>query len=488
VDGVSSAPGFDLPAKDFPQPFGADSPVGSEGKSSSPVWAQSRDAAKLNKSFNQMKTKTLHLSACAALLGSALLLQPSAVMAQAATFDVNLQSPRFTLYTDPYNGNEVKFGGFSGLFPVPGKPDRFYVVTDRGPAPDFVDADGQAFKTWIVPDFGPHLLTVRLMPNGTAKIDEVKPLKLPHGSGHISGLPTSIPATDVPYNVNLDLLPFDEDSLDAEGVTIDPWGNVWVCEEYKPSVALVGKNGKVQMRLVPAGTLTGLEEVPTFEVLPGVLARRRNNRGFEGIAAAADGILYAILQRPLNNPNRAAADANGNARLVAIDLNALLHGGPGVLVRQYLYQMPPANGSVTVSDLFSTGPSTLLVPERGTDKLFEADLTGATDITPLENAAGKLISDPTKTIEQLNTAGLAALGIVPVSKTVVLNSLTAIDPLLEKCEGVCVMGGMIVLTYDNDFNVADAASIPANPNPNGPFVQVELLGNNLPKIYVVPLP
>jgi hypothetical protein len=88
----------------------------------------------------------------------------------------------------------------------------------------------------------------------------------------------------------------------------------------------------------------------------------------------------------------------------------------------------------------------------------------------------------------LNDAGLAALGIVPVSKTVVLDSMMAIDPLLEKIEGVCVVGNSIVLTYDNDFNVAEAASIPANPNPNGPFVQLELLGANYPKIYVVPLP
>ena len=406
---------------------------------------------------------------------------------QGETFDVNLQSPQFTLYTDPYNGNEIKIGGFSGIYPVPGESDAFYVITDRGPAPDFVDAGGTLFKAFAIPGFGPHLLTVRLMPNGTAKIEEVKPLKRPDG-GHISGLPTTKPATDVPYDFDLNLLPFDEDSLDAEGITIDPWGNFWVCEEYKPSVALVAPNGKVQLRLVPAGTLTGLEQVPTYDVLPGVLAKRRNNRGFEGIAASSDGILYAVMQRPLNNPNRAAADANGNARIVAINLNTLLNGGSDALVRQYLYHVPPANGSVTLSDLFSTGPATLLVPERGTDKLFEANLTGATDITPLENAAGKLIADPTQTIEQLDTAELALHGIVPVSKTVVLASLTAIDPLLEKCEGVCVVGNSIVLTYDNDFNVAETASIPANPNPHGPFVQLELLGANFPRIYTVPRP
>jgi hypothetical protein len=409
------------------------------------------------------------------------------ITARADTYDVNVKSPEFTLYTDPYNGNEIKLGGFSGLYPVPGKPDYFYTVTDRGPAPDFTDASGKAYKVWAIPRFGPHLVTLRLMPNGTTKVVDVKPLKKPDG-GKITGLPTSKPATDVPYDFDLNLLPFDEDSLDAEGVTIDPWGNFWVCEEYKPSVAMFGPNGKVQLRLVPAGTLTGLEEVPTYDVLPGVLAKRRNNRGLEGIAAASDGILYSVMQRPLNNPNRAAADANGNGRLLAINLNTLLHGGAAPLVKQYVYQMPANNGSVTLSDLFSTGPGRLLVPERGTDKLFEINVAGATDITPLENAAGKLIADPTKTLEQLNPAGLATFGIVPVSKRVIIDSITAIDPLLEKVEGVCLVGNTIVFTYDNDFNVADAGSIPANPNPNGPLVQLELLGANYPKIFTVPLP
>jgi hypothetical protein len=218
-----------------------------------------------------------------------------------------------------------------------------------------------------------------------------------------------------------------------------------------------------------------------------VLAKRRNNRGLEGIAASSDGILYAIMQRPANNPNRAAADANGNVRLVAINLNVLFNAVPQPLVRQYLYRIPAVPNNVTLSDLFSTAPGKLLVPERATDKLFEADLTGATDLTAFEDAAGKLISDPTKTLEQLNTAGIAALGIVPVTKTVVIDNLTAIDPLLEKVEGVCVVGNNIVLTYDNDFNVAEVASSPANPNPGGPLVQLELVGANFPRIYVIPM-
>jgi hypothetical protein len=436
-----------------------------------------------------MKTMILNRCTGCLALGGWLLLQLGAghAQAQVASFDAKLKPSQYTLYTDPYNRNQIKLGGFSGLYPVPGKSDSFYVITDRGPAPDFVDADGKAYKAFAIPEFGPHLVTLHLHPNGSAKIDAVMPLRRPDG-GNITGLPTSLPATDVPFDFNLNQLPYDEDSLDAEGITIDPWGNFWVCDEYKPSVAMVSPNGIVQLRLVPAGTKTGNEIVPTLDVLPGILAKRRNNRGLEGLAAAENGILYAIMQRPLNNPNRAAADANGNARLLAINLNTLLQNGTETLVRQYLYQLPPTNGSVTLSDLFSTGPDTLLVPERGTDKLFEINVAGATDLTPLENDAGKLISDPTKTLEQLNPDGLAALGVVAVSKTVVIDSLTAIDPLLEKVEGVCLVGRTLLLTYDNDFNVGETASIPANPNPNGPLVQLELVGANYPRLWAITLP
>jgi len=121
---------------------------------------------------------------------------------------------------------------------------------------------------------------------------------------------------------------------------------------------MIAPNGKVLLRLVPEGTVTGVEEVPTYGLLPRVLAKRRNNRGLEGIAAAADGILYSIMQRPLNNPNQTEASKNGNVRIIAIDLNVLLHGVTGPLVRQYLYRVPgPTPNNVTAQRpvLYSAG-------------------------------------------------------------------------------------------------------------------------------------
>jgi hypothetical protein len=91
--------------------------------------------------------KTMRLKHCAfrAVLGSSLLLQPSKTTAHAVVFDVNVQSPQFILYTDPYNGNEIHLGGFSGLFPVPGKPDSFYVITDRGSTTHITFANGKTY-------------------------------------------------------------------------------------------------------------------------------------------------------------------------------------------------------------------------------------------------------------------------------------------------------------------------------------------------------
>ncbi|MBL9127546.1 MAG: esterase-like activity of phytase family protein, partial [Verrucomicrobiales bacterium] len=280
------------------------------------------------------------ISSIAAFAGLALAI-PAPVEGASREYTVHLQPSKFTLYTDPYTSEEILLGGFSGLYPAPGGHDRYYVVTDRGPAPDFVDQNGIGYKTWAVPEFGPHIVTVDLQPNGKAMVRDVRPLTRPDGTA-ITGLPTSLPFTDAPYDFDLNPLPLDEDSLDAEGITLDGRGYFWICEEYKPSVAKVAPDGRVLLRLVPAGTRTGIETVPTLDVLPAVLAKRRNNRGFEGIAASTDGMLYAILQRPLNNPNRAAADANGNGRIVAIDLNALETGQ--TVIRQYLYPMPPANG------------------------------------------------------------------------------------------------------------------------------------------------
>jgi len=415
----------------------------------------------------------------------------------AITVPVEVGAARYNLYVDPYNGNTVKLGGFSGLFPVPGRPDWLYVVTDRGPNPDYVK-DGVSGKIFIRPDFGPHIITLHLHPRGTAKIAEIMPLKNPNPSGaSITGLPPTPTVTRQPaeslWDLRLNLVPNDEDGIDAEGMTVDEWGHFWVCEEYKPSIAMADKNGKVQLRLVPKGTLTGDETIPCYDVLPRIFKERYNNRGLEGIAYA-DGIVYAIMQRPLSNPTATASEKSQNIRVVAVDLKAVLSGNEASAVKQYIYRVDIVHKGAYASDLFAVSATRFLVPERQTDILYCFDLAAATDITGKENEDGWLLNEagtPTSTtLEQLDAAGLAAHGITPVAKTLVLDKLTSIDPVLAKCEGVCLVGRTIVLTHDNDFNIdpAPAAAAPAHPA-GWPEVQVKLQKDtNLPRLFLVPLP
>jgi hypothetical protein len=194
-------------------------------------------------------------------------LTAAALTVKAATIPVDV-STLPVLYTDPYTGNQVLLGGFSGLYPVPGDPERLFVLTDRGPNPDYGSA-----KLFVRPDFGPQILIVHLNSDGTAAVESILPLKKPDGSP-VSGWTNPKPPAESLLDLWLNPMGLDNDGLDTEGLTIDKWGNFWVCEEYKPSVAMVGPDGTVQMRLVPIGTASGTEAIPTIECLPAVYAKR----------------------------------------------------------------------------------------------------------------------------------------------------------------------------------------------------------------------
>src|SRR5262245_4016017 len=75
------------------------------------------------KSYAHMKNKLFSLPRTALCLLTLHNLLATPATAQVASYDVNVQTAQFLLYTDPYNGNQVRVGGFSGLYPVPGQPD-----------------------------------------------------------------------------------------------------------------------------------------------------------------------------------------------------------------------------------------------------------------------------------------------------------------------------------------------------------------------------
>jgi hypothetical protein len=400
------------------------------------------------------------------------------------TFTLDVSSDDFTIYTDPNTGNELKLAGLSGLASVPGAGDMVWAVTDRGPKVDAPDAD-----SFVIPDYAPRILLIQLRNGGVARI--VREIRLRKPDGSVTGLPSPCLDEGVPVDLNGEPIALDPDGLDPEGITLGSLGTFWICEEYLPSIAFVLASGRVAMRLVPAGTLCSGQQIPTFDVLPGPLAKRRPNRGFEGIARAPDGIVYAIMQRPLSNPTTSVGDNSRNIRIVALDPGKALMGLPGG-IRQLLYLNEPVPAVIPpphrlrdtyASDMEAISQDILLVTERATDKLFAINVRHATDITPFEDASGALVSDPARTIEMLSPTELAAMGIQPVSKVEVLSSLKAIDPVLAKVEGLTVSHGQLIICQDSDFNLqeeADFSTVPATllfqdpPNPS--------------KIFTLPLP
>jgi hypothetical protein len=426
---------------------------------------------------------------------------------RAAIYDVDVS--KHILYTDPINPErQIKLGGFSGLIPVPGdcSGTMFYTVTDRGPTQDFLvitpeEGDGtlSTNEYKALPCFGmaPMIVKVQLRPGGKARVLQTIPLKRfgCRGFQPISGRANGVElAPEILSDVFYNPLGFDADGLDPEGITIDHWGFYWICEEYRPSIAMIGPLGNVVLRLVPKGCKTGTETIPTFDVLPGILVKRVNNRGLEGITCAPNGRLYTVVQRPLANPTKAVSEASCNLRLLEINLRSFLACGHEPLVRQLVYRLGVTNKSAYASDLCALSPNVMLVPERKTDALFAIKVSGATDITDFENEDGTLKADPSLTLEQLSEEQLEDLGIRTVKKAVVLPSMIALHKELAKCEGVSVVGKTIVLTYDNDFNLGDYGDGATTPGsillksavPPNPDVYPALITTPMPDEIVFP--
>ena len=68
--------------------------------------------------------------------------------------------------------------------------------------------------------------------------------------------------------------------------------------------------------MYPKGLNLQGADYPVVESLPGILLRRKTNRGFEGLAQLPGGDLVLAVQSPLSVPDTAAGEESRNARLL----------------------------------------------------------------------------------------------------------------------------------------------------------------------------
>jgi hypothetical protein len=335
-------------------------------------------------------------------------------------------------------GQAVRFGGLSGLFFEGFAPNgnyKFISNTDRGPNGEPIGVR----RPFLLPDFVPELVRFQLNPTtGAISITERIQLKKSDGTLLSGRSNTSIIGGNgnTPYNdeVPIDLfddeLPLDPLGADLEGIAIDPSdGTFWMVDEYRPAIYHFNTAGRLIKRIVPEGIVAAYnsgrpvaEQVPDGhfgdEILPAVLAQRRQNRGFEAVALQ-DGKVYAFVQSPLRNPSslsNAALNAMRNVRIVEFDPTTNE-------TRQFLYVMdnPSVSGDTNtradkIGDAAAIGNGQFLVVERDDDaidsdpaaaiekKIYRFSLAGATDISDLSGTIG----GTGKTVDQLTPAELAA--------------------------------------------------------------------------------
>jgi hypothetical protein len=377
-------------------------------------------------------------------------------MVAAVTYPTYAEASNPRVLATAPNGTVLYNGGFgSSIAPDPNDPTVFYLLTDRGPNAAGVAANSIVFGK---ADFTPQIGKFRLKDN---QLTLEQTILLKNAAGQpLTGLPN--PAGqgntgETALDLNGQALGTNADGIDSEGLVLAPDGTFWISDEYGPHIAHFDATGKQLERINPFGTGQG------GRTLPLVLARRRPNRGMEGLTLTPDGkTLVGLMQSPLYNPSSAAVSGSTVLRVVTFEL------ATGA-TKQYAYLMD--NASLTgCSEVAAITNTTFLALERDGlyggnstapatfKKIFKFDLAGATDISDAANpAAGKLYNG--LTVEQLKTqAGLTTAGVVPVTKTLVLDLLSATSPVYphDKAEGIALIGSdLLAVSNDDDFGVLD---------------------------------
>jgi hypothetical protein len=186
-------------------------------------------------------------------------------------------------------------------------PGRFWGLGDRGPnlkIPVAISRYGlsvleplrgvEGAKILPAPEIGPTLAELQVT-GGRVELIRTLPLRTPAGEPLSSRTPPGAPgvAMEPTFDLAGRPLPHDPYGADTEAVAALADGSFWVGEEYGPSLLRVDPGGVVRRRWTPAGV-----DLPRAEPrLPARAGRRRENRGFEGIALSPDERwLYAALQ------------------------------------------------------------------------------------------------------------------------------------------------------------------------------------------------
>lgn len=382
-----------------------------------------------------------------------------------------------TQFFVPYEGNDPQvqadFGG--GFAPSYGSGIAFrerlddgtllfYCLTDRGPngdGPQVPQPDGDGHmdsKLFPAPGFTPSIGLLRVDRHG-ARVEASTPIRI-SADLPASGLPLPPGAlgnsAEVPLHDSLRFEPgagagFHPGGIDSEAIAFDAArGVLWIADEYGPFLMQVDPaSGMLLARYAPGAGL------------PPILARRRANRGMEGMTLDPQtGRIHAFLQSPLTDPG--SKDTERYARFLRwIEFDP----ASGSTVRMLAYPLAPADfsdgrtGHAKLGDVAAIGDGKFIVIEQGEgadgtifNHLMLLETAGASDI-------GRADFNPdTPDLEQSSLRGEPVNGadwraVVPMKKSRLLD-LNALGWHAEKAEGIALVDGRtLAITNDSDFGM-----------------------------------
>jgi len=386
-------------------------------------------------------------------------------------------------------GSEIRLGGVgSSLAPHPTLSGHFYAMSDRGPNAATEAGRQPSGIIFPMPAYNPRIHLYRLTSSGAVELVDSIVLKDPKGRP-VTGLPNKGYGStgETPYAldgsvVTLDpdgdgIAGYDESGIDPEGLVALKDGSFWVSDEYGPHMVHFDASGREIERINP---FAADARNKTGRTLPAELATRWPNRGMEGLAITPDGkTLVGLMQSNLHNPNKAVGSIN-LTRIVTVHLDT-------GATAQYLYRQDAAG--LANSEIVALSATRFLVIERDTKffglsagqvrkNVYRLDLTGATNVdrsnVQLQHGNAALSSSAAhgllvngKTLEQLVKDGgaadnfaagwaqLAALGMRPVTKTLVYDAVASLKYPHDKLEGLWVIdSNRLGLLNDDDFTLA----------------------------------
>ncbi|WP_318774258.1 esterase-like activity of phytase family protein [Thermus sp.] len=328
---------------------------------------------------------------------------------------------------------------------------RFLGLTDRGP-----NGDCPGGKFFPLPRFAPALVPFRLDEAGRAiRLEAPLLLRTPGGSP-LTGLPNR-EGEDIPFAAAdcKEKLPLDPSGVDTEDLAVLPGGKGYLLvEENSPSLLYVDPRGRLLVRYTPEGVRFSAR-YPVRDILPKVLALRRNNRGLENLALSGDGkTAWAILQSPIGSTRDPAYDASLVARAVRLDVSdpervrvTGMYLVPFSDPKDYPKPNRPRDMKYSAATWVDGEKILLLERAEGGARVYLVDFAQATD----------LLAHPKGASPELDKAGTdyAALGIRLAPRRLLLETwrFPAFDT--DKLEGLALLedGRTLAIVDDNDFAI-----------------------------------